>query len=65
MKNPLDVLSVIAPYFRNFQRGINVEFGKGVLRNIDLNGDVGVQLWGALSPVLHECEVCNRARAMR
>jgi len=28
-------------------------------------GKSRVQLCGALSPVLHECEVCNRAKAMR
>ena len=37
----LEGLPVIAPYFRDFQRGINMKFGKRVVRNIDLNGDVG------------------------
>jgi len=36
----LEGLPVIAPDFRDFQRSINVEFGKRVLRNIDRNGDV-------------------------
>src|SRR5439155_27309446 len=33
----LEVLPVIAPNFRNFQRRINVKFGKRVVRNIDVS----------------------------